>query len=345
MAAAEPPAKRLRAELMQDPGVIVCLNVDGLKARALPAVGEAPGVHLTAMLSHLLSVSITHRPDVIFLSELHLRARSPSRQGRVEQVVVGAPAYDNMQAANAIQTLAALLSSPLLAGWTSHFSLHAEIRGQSGVCVLLRPGLVPLSTRFSLDLSVAPGVHHPEGRVIVLEFDTLRTLFTYTPNLGNNPSRREKFDTQLHSFVSAPNAKPLLWAGDLNVSPTARDYQGAAIKRGVVAGTTTDEQERFAGILAAGGLRDEWRSRNPGVMGGWTWRGDKYLRGGVMRLDHFITSGALWPRVLRCEAVAPDGVKTRGPRTNYSLNHYFGTDHWPIWLELAPAAPSAPSGQ
>lgn len=334
---AEPAAKRLRAELPAlDPQVIVCLNVNGLKARALAPVGETAGVHVNALLAHLLSVSGAP-PDIIFLSELQLRARSPAQQGQCEQEA-GAKGKDAEQARRASQALAALLGSPLLTGWTHHLSLHASKRGQSGVCVLLRPGLVPLSTRFSLDLAAAPGVHHPEGRVIVLEFATLRTLFTYTPNVGCTEAgeqRRVAFDAGARSFVSAPSTKPLLWAGDLNVSPTAQDYQGAAIKGGVLAGTTAAEQERFAGILAGGDMRDEWRSRNPGIMGGWTWRGDTFLRGSVMRLDHFVTSRSLWPRVLRCEAVAPDGAATRGPRECMSLNHYFGCDHWPIWLQLA----------
>jgi exonuclease III len=57
-----------------------------------------------------------------------------------------------------------------------------------------------------------------------------------------------------------------------------------------------------------------------------------------MRLDHFIVSASLLPRVRACEAAAPqaDPSTTRGPRSTHP-SYYFGSDHWPIWLQLRPA--------
>lgn len=56
-----------------------------------------------------------------------------------------------------------------------------------------------------------------------------------------------------------------------------------------------------------------------------------------MRLDHFVCSESLMSRVLACEAVAPQEPRgsavTRGPRVAHE-NHYFGADHWPLWLRL-----------
>jgi exonuclease III len=78
-----------------------------------------------------------------------------------------------------------LLSAPELRSYTALWSLHASRRGQAGVCVLLRPGLHSVSKpHFTLDLNAPLGTHHPEGRVIALEFDSMRLLFTYSPNSG-----------------------------------------------------------------------------------------------------------------------------------------------------------------
>jgi exonuclease III len=38
--------------------------------------------------------------------------------------------------------------------------------------------------RFTLHAGAPREQHHPEGRVILLEFATLRLLFTYVPNSG-----------------------------------------------------------------------------------------------------------------------------------------------------------------
>lgn len=72
--------------------------------------------------------------------------------------------------------------------------------------------------------------------------------------------------------------------------------------------------------------------------------------GKAMRLDFFVVSAALLPRVLACEAeepaagVDPDALPTRGARGKAPA-HYFGSDHWPLWMRLRPAdAPQAVAG-
>ena len=345
----EPAAKRQRADAAvatRDPQTIECQNLDGLKARVLPKErdrGNAAAVnlardHARAFVTHLCSVTGAS-PDVVFFSEVQLRGRSAQRQGELEQTGMGTAA-DQKQAQSAHDAWSTLASCPELSGYTFHRSLHATKRGQAGVAVFLLPGLVPLSVRFSLDENAPQGAHHPEGRVILLEFATLRLLLTYSPNNGRTPEsfqRRATFDAQILALVSAPHPKPLIWAGDLNVSPTAQDYIGASIPHDLP-GTTAAEQERFANILAAGNMRDAWRSLNPGVTGGWTWRGAEFLTNCAMRLDHIVVSESLWSRVRRVEAVAPaagGALITRGPRNEHPA-HYFGSDHWPLFLELSP---------
>jgi hypothetical protein len=74
---------------------------------------------------------------------------------------------------------------PGLRGYNPMWSL-SSVKRAAGVCCFLRPGLVLVSRRFSLDPRDPPMAHHPEGRVILLEFRTVRVLFTYVPNNGKD---------------------------------------------------------------------------------------------------------------------------------------------------------------
>ncbi|XLU57965.1 hypothetical protein S245_052613, partial [Arachis hypogaea] len=63
--------------------------------------------------------------------------------------------------------------------------------------------------------------HEPDGRVILVEFETLRLLNTYVPNNGwkeepNSFQRRRKWDKRILEFVTQNSDKPLIWCGDLN---------------------------------------------------------------------------------------------------------------------------------
>ena len=343
MSALEPPAKRPRSEAagaaaavaLGDPRVLVTLNVNGLKSRLLvkekdetdASARSRADAHAAALIADLCK----DKPDVIFLTEVHLKGH-PQDQGRVEPVVAS-PAAQRKMTERGVAALQRLQAAPELAGFKMLMSLHAKERGLSGCIALLRPGLEPQSVSYNLE--GAPG-HHPEGRVILLEFATMRLLLTYSPNNGvkdESRSRRLLWDTQSHALLCAAHAKPIIWGGDLNIAPTEEDWN--VVMNGVP-GTTPDERRRFADMLSAGKLRDAWRSLHPGVRGGWTWRGDSYKGSGLMRLDHWIVSETLWSRVRSCEATEPS-TATRGPR-NEPASYYCGSDHWPLTLTLSEAA-------
>ncbi|RYR19005.1 hypothetical protein Ahy_B03g063660 isoform B [Arachis hypogaea] len=64
--------------------------------------------------------------------------------------------------------------------------------------------------------------HEPDGRVILVEFKTVRLLNTYVPNNGwkeepNSFQRRRKWDKRILEFVTQNSDKPFIWCGDLNV--------------------------------------------------------------------------------------------------------------------------------
>jgi exodeoxyribonuclease-3 len=341
-----PPAKRLRVDApapLADPLHIVTLNLGGLKGRMLAEVadrGNPTATELATSHAHALVAYLFRDgpPDVLSFSELHLRARSAQHQGELEQIVVGcgkADLAEAAQAASAAQAVETLMSAPELAGYKLLLSLHSTKRGKSGICALLRPGLKPVSVSYSLVLGEAG--HHEEGRVILLEFATTRLLLTYSPNNGKNAEsirRRKLWDEAVLVLLSATHAKPLIWGGDLNVAPSAMDWRGNVPKD--LAGTTEAEQSRFKRLLAAGRLRDAWRSLHPGEKeGGWTWRGHTWLSGCAMRLDHFCVNESLWGRVLSCQPASQRLPTTRGPR-NTAEPYFFGSDHWPLTLLLSP---------
>ncbi|RYR68919.1 hypothetical protein Ahy_A03g015421 [Arachis hypogaea] len=64
--------------------------------------------------------------------------------------------------------------------------------------------------------------HEPDGRVILVEFETLRLLNTYVPNNGwkkepNSFQRRRKWDKRILEFVTQNSDKAFIWCVDLNV--------------------------------------------------------------------------------------------------------------------------------
>ena len=204
----ERACKRPRLEVFADPHVLICLNLNGLKGRCLPKECDRSNKtelalaseHTRALVAHLFAASPTP-PDLIFLSELQLRAHVKDQRA-IESAGVGTKA-DQRQAESAHDAWAAFRSAPQLQGWSHYLSLHSTARGKSGVCVLLRPGLVPLSVRYSMDPDASAHQHHPEGRVIFLEFESFRALLTYSPNNGakqDSYDRRKEWDNQVLRF-------------------------------------------------------------------------------------------------------------------------------------------------
>nr|QDO16266.1 DNA-(apurinic or apyrimidinic site) lyase [Lingulodinium polyedra] len=182
----------------------------------------------------------------------------------------------------------------------------------------------------------------------------------------------EAMDAFLRSRGEATQ-RPLLWCGDLNVAHTPadstdeeafrnewdRDSKRFATREAYneatppenrgIPGFSDGERERFSRLFTAGGLFDAWRrlhrvGETPPEPGdaAFTWRGTPAVQsrfraryeGMGQRLDYFLLSEALAPRLARCEILGR-GAGREG---------FLGSDHCPVLLELREADAAAEGG-
>ena len=112
-----------------------------------------------------------------------------------------------------------------------------------------------------------------------------------------------------------------------------------------IPGFSDGERARFTALLHAGGFADAWRHLHPAPEPNeptdpgaalYTWRGTPAAQqvfraryeGMAQRLDYFLLSEALQPRLRRCDIMG-HGAERKG---------FLGSDHCPVLLELAPVA-------
>ncbi|CAI5526411.1 unnamed protein product, partial [Closterium sp. Naga37s-1] len=192
--------------------------------------------------------------------------------------------------------------------------------------------------------------HEADGRAIILDFPSLRILNTYVPNNGFSKNslsfpRRAEWDDRIRRFLTsdAVRSKPLIWLGDLNVSPTEDDVSDPEFFRTATNGEpatdpgdrgqpgfSLNERMRFAETLKRAGLTDAYRHMHPNkdMQAGLTWCGNPVgrYRGKRMRVDYFCVSNDLLPRVAACD------IHGRG----FEGDGFLGSDHCPITLTLWP---------
>ncbi|XP_010248775.1 PREDICTED: DNA-(apurinic or apyrimidinic site) lyase isoform X2 [Nelumbo nucifera] len=221
----------------------------------------------------------------------------------------------------------------------------------AGTVLFVKKCFKPKNIFFSLDRTVSK--HEPDGRVILAEFESFRLLNTYAPNNGwkeeeTSFQRRRKWDKRMLEFVLQSSDKPLIWCGDLNVSHqeidvSHPDFFSNAKQNGYVPpnkedsgqpGFTLAERRRFGNILSEGKLVDAYRflHKEKDMERGFSWSGNpvgKY-RGKRMRIDYFIVSEKLKDRIVSCE-MHGQGIELQG---------FYGSDHCPVSLELAPSIDS-----
>lgn len=162
-------------------------------------------------------------------------------------------------------------------------------------------------------LAVFPGLGlaelDTEGRVLTAEFDDFFLVTVYTPNVQRELTRLEyrqkQWDPQFLKFCrKLEKKKAVVFCGDLNVSHKEIDLANPKPNMGN-AGFTDEERAGFDKVLAAGfidtfrefetgGGHYSWWSNRPGVRErnvGW-------------RLDYFLISGALRPRLASASILA-----------------------------------------
>lgn len=203
-----------------------------------------------------------------------------------------------------------------LPGYRQYWN-SAEKKGYSGTAVFLKEA----------PLGVVNGIGVPEfdveGRVITVELDGLYFVTAYTPNAQEGLKRldyRMAFEDAFRAYlVSLDAKKPVVVCGDLNVAHQEIDLKNPGPNRGA-AGFSDEERGKLTELLAAG-FTDSFRLLYPEATGAYSWWSYRYgarARNAGWRIDYFLVSNRLVPRV----------------RDSLILNDIYGSDHCPVCLLL-----------
>lgn len=201
-------------------------------------------------------------------------------------------------------------------GYESYWN-YAEKKGYSGTCIFTR--IPPLSVSYGLGIEE----HDHEGRVITLEFEDLYLVTAYVPNAQDELRRldyRMTWDAACRDYLCRLDThKPVVFCGDLNVAHREIDLKNPKTNRRN-AGFTDEEREQF-GLLLDRGFTDTFRHFHPDLEGAYSWWSYRFKsreRNTGWRIDYFLTSARLDPR-LREATIHAD---------------IFGSDHCPVGLVL-----------
>ena len=193
----------------------------------------------------------------------------------------------------------------------------AEKKGYSGTALFTR--VPPLAVTYGMGVEE----HDHEGRLITAEFTDFYLVCCYTPNAQNELARidyRMKWEDDFRAYLTElDRAKPVILCGDLNVAHEEIDLKNPGPNRGN-AGFSDQERGQMTNLLASG-FADSFRALYPEKTGAYTWwsyRFNARKNNAGWRIDYFIVSNRLLPRVA-------DQV---------ILSQVEGSDHCPVELIL-----------
>ena len=203
-----------------------------------------------------------------------------------------------------------------LSGYRQYWN-YAEKKGYSGTAVFSRQE--PLAVTYGLGQEE----HDREGRLITLEFEDFFLVTVYTPNAQEKLARidyrlrwEEAFREQL---VRLDGRKPVVICGDMNVAHQEIDLKNPGPNRGN-AGFSDEDRGAFGRLLEAG-FTDTFRLLHPDATGAYSWWSYRFHareKNAGWRIDYFLVSDRLAPRVRRADILA----------------QVQGSDHCPVLLEL-----------
>ncbi|MBX7058364.1 MAG: exodeoxyribonuclease III [Leptospirales bacterium] len=206
----------------------------------------------------------------------------------------------------------------LLPGYQKLWS-HAEKKGYSGTAIFVKESLAATPLK--------PGIgkteHDREGRVLGVDLGDFILVNVYTPNSGEDLKRleyRQIWDREFASYIKKlQKKKPVALCGDLNVAHKEIDLARPQANR-KNAGFTDEERAGLDRLLAVG-LLDTFRSLYPErreAYSWWSFRAGSRARNIGWRIDYFLISEALRPR-LQEAWISPETP---------------GSDHCPVGLQL-----------
>ena len=200
-------------------------------------------------------------------------------------------------------------------GYTSYWN-YADKKGYSGTAIFARQE--PLSVAYGMGIDD----HDHEGRVITLEYADFYLVCVYTPNSQDGLRRldyRMKWEDDFRNFLLALNdRKPVIVCGDMNVAHEEIDIKNPRTNRHN-AGFTDEEREKMT-VLLNSGFTDTFRLLHPDEVkySWWSYRFRAREKNAGWRIDYFLTSDSLQPRITAAEI----------------HNEVFGSDHCPVELQL-----------
>lgn len=197
------------------------------------------------------------------------------------------------------------------------YSNSAERKGYSGTAILTKEK--PLSISYDMGIEE----HDKEGRVIAAEYNDFFLVTVYTPNSGSELLRlsyRQDWDKHFLTYLKElEKKKPVVVCGDLNVAHKDIDLARPKENYNKAAGFM---QEEIDGMDAytSNGFVDTFRVLHPdGIKYSWfSYRGGARERNVGWRIDYFLVSEALLPRVNSADI----------------HNEIYGSDHCPVSVEF-----------
>ena len=200
--------------------------------------------------------------------------------------------------------------------YTSYWN-YAEKKGYSGTAIYTRHE--PLSVAYGIDIPE----HDTEGRVITLEYPDFYLVTVYVPNSQDDLRRlgyRVTWEDAFRAYLGElDKKKPVIVCGDLNVAHKEIDLKNPKSNR-KNAGFTDEERGKFQELLDAGFV-DTFRHFYPDqrdISSWWSYRFKARERNSGWRIDYFVTSERLVPRLTSAKI----------------LTEIYGSDHCPVELVI-----------
>lgn len=204
-----------------------------------------------------------------------------------------------------------------LAEWGADYHLYmssAVRKGYSGTAILSKEK--PLAVSYG----IGEEEHDAEGRVVCAEFADFFLVDVYVPNSGSELLRlgyRQCWDLAFFDYLKRlEQSKPVIVCGDFNVAHRAVDLARPKANYNKSAGYMQEEidgMDRFT----QGGLVDTFRFLHPDMADAYSWwsyRGGARAKNVGWRIDYFLISQTLTPRLTEAQ-IHPDIV---------------GSDHCPV---------------
>lgn len=193
---------------------------------------------------------------------------------------------------------------------------YVDRKGYSGTAIYTRHKPLSVSRGLGID------EHDHEGRVITLEMPDFYLVTVYTPNSQDGLRRldyRMRWEDDFRAYLCRlDGVKPVVVCGDMNVAHQEMDLKNPKTNRHN-AGFTDEERQKFSALLSRGFI-DTFRTLHPDdvTYSWWSYRFRAREKNAGWRIDYFLTSERLRPRILSA------GIHT----------DILGSDHCPVELIL-----------